>query len=226
MGTWRAPTPTRSSSSRCFPRPSPARRATSTSRSGQPPGARIRGDMIYFRTERITAEDTEAVARIVIGERRRPRSSTSSRSTTRRTRRRASGASASTCTASAAAWRRHALHSQRHPADGLAGPAHAGDARAGRAQNGMVLVVGAAGNGKSTSIASMIAHLNATRHLHIVTVEDPIEFLHATRCRASRSARWGSTRRASRRLSARRCGRIPTSSSWARSATKRRWRSP
>jgi twitching motility protein PilT len=45
-------------------------------------------------------------------------------------------------------------------------------------QNGMVLVVGAAGNGKSTSIASMIAHLNVTRPLHIVTVEDPIEFMH------------------------------------------------
>ncbi|HEY5145873.1 MAG TPA: PilT/PilU family type 4a pilus ATPase, partial [Polyangiaceae bacterium] len=45
-------------------------------------------------------------------------------------------------------------------------------------QNGMVLVVGAAGNGKSTSIASMIAHLNGTRALHIVTVEDPIEFMH------------------------------------------------
>ena len=43
----------------------------------------------------------------------------------------------------------------------------------------MVLVVGAAGNGKSTSIASMVGHLNATRALHIVTVEDPIEFLHS-----------------------------------------------
>jgi twitching motility protein PilT len=44
--------------------------------------------------------------------------------------------------------------------------------------NGMVLVVGAAGNGKSTSIAAMLAHLNATQALHIVTVEDPIEFFH------------------------------------------------
>jgi twitching motility protein PilT len=33
---------------------------------GQPPGARIRGEMIYFRTERITAEDGVAVARLVI----------------------------------------------------------------------------------------------------------------------------------------------------------------
>ena len=35
---------------------------------GQPPGARIRGDMIYFRTEKISAEDTAAVARIVIAD--------------------------------------------------------------------------------------------------------------------------------------------------------------
>jgi twitching motility protein PilT len=45
-------------------------------------------------------------------------------------------------------------------------------------QNGMVLVVGAAGNGKSTSVASLVGHLNSTRALHIVTVEDPIEFIH------------------------------------------------
>src|SRR6516225_1153304 len=35
---------------------------------GQPPGARIRGDIIYFKTERIMPADTEAVARIVLNE--------------------------------------------------------------------------------------------------------------------------------------------------------------
>src|SRR5688572_3543275 len=43
---------------------------------------------------------------------------------------------------------------------------------------GLVLVTGATGRGKSTSLAAMIDHINATRALHIVTVEDPIEFLH------------------------------------------------
>jgi twitching motility protein PilT len=43
---------------------------------------------------------------------------------------------------------------------------------------GLVLVVGAAGNGKSTSLAAMIGELNRTRALHIITIEDPIEFLH------------------------------------------------
>jgi twitching motility protein PilT len=45
-------------------------------------------------------------------------------------------------------------------------------------ERGLVLVVGAAGTGKSSTLASMIGHLNATQPLHIVTIEDPIEFLH------------------------------------------------
>jgi len=44
--------------------------------------------------------------------------------------------------------------------------------------DGLVLVVGPTGCGKSTTIASMIDHINSTRACHIVTVEDPIEFLH------------------------------------------------
>jgi twitching motility protein PilT len=43
---------------------------------------------------------------------------------------------------------------------------------------GLVLLTGATGSGKSTSLAAMIDYINATRALHIVTVEDPIEFLH------------------------------------------------
>ena len=42
---------------------------------------------------------------------------------------------------------------------------------------GLVLVVGATGCGKTTTIASMIDHVNHTRSCHIVTVEDPIEYL-------------------------------------------------
>jgi twitching motility protein PilT len=45
-------------------------------------------------------------------------------------------------------------------------------------ERGLVLVVGAAGNGKSTTLAAMINEVNLTRARHIVTVEDPIEFLH------------------------------------------------
>ncbi len=43
--------------------------------------------------------------------------------------------------------------------------------------DGLVLVVGPTGNGKSTTIASMVEEINKTRKAHIVTVEDPIEFM-------------------------------------------------
>ena len=43
---------------------------------------------------------------------------------------------------------------------------------------GMVLVTGPTGSGKSTTLTTMIHHLNETRDLHIITVEDPIEYYH------------------------------------------------
>lgn len=45
-------------------------------------------------------------------------------------------------------------------------------------RRGMVLVTGTTGSGKSTTLAAMINHINNVRRCHIVTVEDPIEFLH------------------------------------------------
>jgi len=45
------------------------------------------------------------------------------------------------------------------------------------ARRGLVLVTGATGNGKSTTIAAMIRYLNETRHAHVITIEDPIEYL-------------------------------------------------
>jgi twitching motility protein PilT len=44
-------------------------------------------------------------------------------------------------------------------------------------RRGLVLVTGATGNGKSTTIASIIRYINETRHAHIITVEDPLEYL-------------------------------------------------
>ena len=45
-------------------------------------------------------------------------------------------------------------------------------------KRGMVLMVGAAGNGKSTTLAAMVNHRNEKTSSHIITIEDPIEFLH------------------------------------------------
>ena len=47
-----------------------------------------------------------------------------------------------------------------------------------RERNGIVLVNGPAGSGRTTSLAAMLGEINATRACHVVTVEDPIEFLH------------------------------------------------
>ncbi len=48
-------------------------------------------------------------------------------------------------------------------------------------KTGLVLVTGATGSGKSTTLAAVLNELNATKSIHIVTLEDPIEFVHPQR---------------------------------------------
>ena len=45
-------------------------------------------------------------------------------------------------------------------------------------ERGLVLVTGTTGSGKTTTLAAMIDHINRTRAMHVMTIEDPIEFLH------------------------------------------------
>jgi twitching motility protein PilT len=45
-------------------------------------------------------------------------------------------------------------------------------------KKGLVLVTGPTGSGKSTTLAALVDHINATEHNHILTIEDPIEFVH------------------------------------------------
>jgi len=52
-------------------------------------------------------------------------------------------------------------------------------ARLAEQPRGLVLVTGPTGSGKTTTLAAMIDHVNANRAVHIVTIEDPIEVLHA-----------------------------------------------
>jgi twitching motility protein PilT len=47
---------------------------------------------------------------------------------------------------------------------------------------GLILITGATGSGKSTTLASMIDHINRTRNEHIMIIEDPIEFVHRNKC--------------------------------------------
>lgn len=55
-----------------------------------------------------------------------------------------------------------------------------------KANRGLILVTGATGQGKSTTLAAMINEVNETQTKHIVTIEDPIEFLHTQKkCRVT-----------------------------------------
>ena len=49
-------------------------------------------------------------------------------------------------------------------------------------ERGIVLVTGTTGSGKSTTLAAMVRHINATMRKHIVTIEDPIEYLYRDEC--------------------------------------------
>src|SRR5690606_20494817 len=44
--------------------------------------------------------------------------------------------------------------------------------------NGIILVTGPTGSGKSTTLAAIVEHINETRHAHIITIEDPVEFVY------------------------------------------------
>ena len=49
------------------------------------------------------------------------------------------------------------------------------------APNGLILVTGPTGSGKSTTLAAMIDHINSTKQHHILTIEDPVEFVHQSK---------------------------------------------
>ena len=87
---------------------------------------------------------------------------------------------------------------------------------------GLVLVTGPTGSGKSTTLSALIDQINETRAEHILTIEDPIEFLHNHKKCIVNQRELGRTRRPSRSASRPRCARTPTSSSSARCATWRR----
>ena len=77
-------------------------------------------------------------------------------------------------------------------------------------EQGLVLVTGPPGSGKTTTVAAMIDHINDRRACHIVTIEDPIEVLHADARRSSASARSAPTPPATPPRCAAGCARTPT----------------
>ena len=92
---------------------------------------------------------------------------------------------------------------------------------------GLVLVTGPTGSGKSTTLAALIDQVNKTRRDHIITIEDPIEFVHPSQGLPGQPARGRAcTRARSSAPCAPPCARTRTSSWSARCATSRPSPSP
>jgi twitching motility protein PilT len=145
---------------------------------GQPPGARVHGSLVYFRLDKIQPHDTEAIARHLIKDPETARNLDALQEH-------------DTSYAVEGAGRfRVNIYRQRGtlaivmraiPLDiptfeQLGAPSACKDLA--EKDRGLVLCVGAAGNGKSSTLAAMVGHMNRTLPRHIVTIEDPVEFLH------------------------------------------------
>ncbi|HEY6728688.1 MAG TPA: PilT/PilU family type 4a pilus ATPase [Polyangiaceae bacterium] len=145
---------------------------------GQPPGARVRGNLVFFRLDKILPMHTEAAARHIIHDYDVLET-------------------LDTLKEYDTSYEVHGLgrfrvniYRQRSSLaivmrvipinvptlEALGAPAVC--AELAERDRGLVLCVGAAGNGKSSTLAAMIGHMNKNLSRHIVTIEDPIEYLH------------------------------------------------
>jgi twitching motility protein PilT len=145
---------------------------------GQPPGARVRDSIVYFRLDKIRAEDTVEVARHLIRDERIRADLDSLREYD------TSYAVEGLGRFRVNVYRQRgtlsvvmrAIPARIPTFEELGAPAVC--ETLAEKDRGLVLVVGAAGNGKSSTLAAMVGHMNRTMSRHIVTIEDPIEFLH------------------------------------------------
>jgi twitching motility protein PilT len=153
---------------------------------GQPPGARVRGGLVYFRLDRLTPEATLAAAALLLRGRDAARN--------------VDTISEVDCSYEVPAVARFRVNIYRQRGslaivlriipfkipsiDELSLPAVC--RTLAEKERGLVLCVGAAGNGKSTTLAAMIDHMNHSLSRHVVTVEDPIEYIYEDdRCSVS-----------------------------------------
>ena len=145
---------------------------------GQPPGARVRGGLVYFRLDRLTSDATFAVAGHLLRSRNvgRQLETINEMDTSYEVK--------------GAARFRVNVYRQRGslaivlrvipfkiPSIDDLGLPEVCRVMAEK-DRGLVLCVGAAGNGKSTTLAAMVDHMNHNMSRHVVTVEDPIEYLY------------------------------------------------
>jgi twitching motility protein PilT len=145
---------------------------------GQPPGARVRGSLVFFRIDKLKPADTEAVARHLIrdpevaGDLGGLREYDTSyevhgvgRFRVNVYRQRASLAIVM-----------RVIPHDVPSLEKLGAPAVC--RTLAEKDRGLVLCVGAAGNGKSSTLAAMVDHMNHHTSRHIVTIEDPIEYIY------------------------------------------------
>jgi twitching motility protein PilT len=143
---------------------------------GQPPGARVRGDLVYFRVDKIKPEDTEALARMLLKQRGEELTDVRDRDFAY------DAPGLGRFRVNVYRQRESMAIVMRSIPTKIPVPDELGLPQAIRAMveapRGLVLVVGATGQGKSTTLAALIGHLNQTYPKHIITIEDPIEFVH------------------------------------------------
>ena len=78
-------------------------------------------------------------------------------------------------------------------------------------KSGLILVTGPTNSGKSTTLAAMVDYLNHHMNYHMITLEDPLEFIHDNKNSLINQRQIGEHSRFVRRCVARpRCARIPT----------------
>ncbi|MCU0693712.1 MAG: PilT/PilU family type 4a pilus ATPase [Polyangiaceae bacterium] len=147
-------------------------------KAGQPPGARVRGKLVYFRMDKVRPDDTRAASEVLLAA---TRASSDLDTLTE--------VDVSYSVPGLGRFRVNVYRQRGSIAvvmraiplnvptfEQLGCPPIAKDLA--DKERGLVLVVGAAGNGKSSTLAAMVGHINKSRAVHIVTIEDPIEFLH------------------------------------------------
>ena len=95
-----------------------------------------------------------------------------------------------------------------------------------RYQNGLILVTGSVGSGKSTTLAALVEQVNIERREHIITLEDPIEYVFEPKgCHITQREVHTHTLSFGRPCAAR-CAKIPMSSWWVKCAISKPFRSP
>ena len=145
---------------------------------GQPPGARVRGDLVFFRLESLLPQHTQAIAEHLIYDEELLSNLNQLREY-----------DASYEVLGLGRFRVNIYRQRGSLAivmrivpetvptlEQLGAPPVC--AQLASKERGLVLCVGAAGNGKSSTLAAMVDHMNRNFARHIVTIEDPIEFVH------------------------------------------------